>query len=152
VLKVGEIAPDFVLKDQSGSSVSLDQLLAKGELVLYFYPADFTRVCTAEACAFRDAYDDLSEVKVEVVGISPQGADSHSRFAGQYSLPFPLLCDEGKGVIRAYGVDGPLGFGVRRVTFLIDGTKHIKNRVVADLFVKKHIELIKAVIGEPRDA
>jgi len=70
VLKVGEIAPDFVLKDQSGSSVSLDQLLAKGELVLYFYPADFTRVCTAEACAFRDAYDDLSEVKVEVVGIS----------------------------------------------------------------------------------
>ncbi len=152
MLNVGDIAPDFVLKDQSGSSVSLDQLLAKGELVLYFYPADFTRVCIAEACAFRDAYDDLSEVKVDVVGISPQGADSHSRFAGQYNLPFPLLCDEGKEVIRAYGADGPLGFGVRRVTFLIDGTKHIKNRVVADLFVKKHIELIKAVIEESKSA
>ncbi len=152
MLNVGNIAPDFVLKDQSGSLVSLDQLLAKGDLVLYFYPADFTRVCTVEACAFRDAYDDLSEVKVEVVGISPQGADSHSRFAGKYNLPFPLLCDEDKELIRAYGVDGPLGFGVRRVTFLIDGTKHIKKRVVADLFVKKHIELIKAVIGEPRDA
>jgi peroxiredoxin Q/BCP len=152
MLNVGDIAPDFELKDQSGSTVSLDQLLEKGDLVLYFYPADFTRVCTAEACAFRDAYDDLSEVKVQVVGISPQGADSHSRFAGQYNLPFPLLCDERKEVIRAYGADGPLGFGVRRVTFLIDGTKHIKNRVVADLFVKRHMELIKAVIGELRGA
>ncbi len=148
VLNVGEIAPDFELKDQSGSSVSLDQLLAKGDLVLYFYPADFTRVCTVEACAFRDAYDDLSAVKVQIVGISPQGTDSHSRFAGQYDLPFPLLCDEDKEVIHAYGVDGPLGFGVRRVTFLIDGTRHIKNRVVADLFVKRHMELIKSLIGE----
>ncbi len=152
MLNVGDIAPDFELKDQSGLSVSLDQLLAKGDLVLYFYPADFTRVCTVEACAFREAYDDLSAVKVQVVGISPQGADSHSRFAAQYNLPFPLLCDERREVIRAYGVDGPLGFGVRRVTFLIDGRKHIKNRVVADLFVKRHIELIKAVIGELRGA
>ncbi len=152
MLKVGEIAPDFELKDQSGLSVSLDQLLTKGDLVLYFYPADFTRVCTVEACAFRDAYDDLWSVKVQIVGISPQGTDSHSRFAGQYDLPFPLLCDERKVVIRAYGVNGPLGFGVRRVTFLIDGTRHIKNRVVADLFVRKHMELIKAVIGEPRGA
>ena len=152
MLNVGEIAPDFELKDQSGLSVSLDQLLAKGDLVVYFYPADFTRVCTVEACAFRDAHDDLSAVKVQIVGISPQGAESHSRFATQYNLPFPLLCDERKEVIRAYGADGPLGFGVRRVTFLIDGTKHIKNRVVADLFVKKHIELIKAVIEESKSA
>ena len=150
MLKVGDIAPDFELKDQSGSLVSLDQLLAKGDLVLYFYPADFTRVCTVEACAFRDAYDDLWSVKVQIVGISPQGTDSHSRFVGQYNLPFPLLCDERKEVINAYGVDGPLGFGVRRVTFLVDGTKHIKNRVVADLFVRRHIELIKAVISETK--
>ncbi len=150
LLKVGEIAPDFVLKNQFASPVSLDQLLANGDLVLYFYPADFTRVCTAEACAFRDAYDDLSKVQVQMVGISPQGVESHSGFAGQYSLRFPLLCDEGKEVIRAYGVDGPFGFGVRRVTFYIDSTKHIKNRVVADISVSKHMELIKAVIGEPK--
>jgi len=152
MLKVGDIAPDFELEDQTGSLVSLDQLLATGDLFLYFYPADFTRVCTAEACAFRDVYDDLWSVKIQIVGISPQGADSHSRFAGQYNLLFPLLCDEGKEVIHAYGVDGPLGFGVRRVTFLIDGTKHIKNRIVADLFVKRHIELIKAVIEESKSA
>lgn len=150
MLKVGDLAPEFELKDQSGSSVSLDQLLARGDLILYFYPADFTRVCTAEACAFRDVYEDLSESKVQIVGISPQGADSHSQFVGQYNLPFPLLCDEDKTVIRAYGVDGPLGFGVRRVTFLIDGTKRIKNRVVADISLRKHMALIKAVIDEPR--
>ena len=150
MLKVGDSAPDFELKDQSGASVSLDQLLAKGDLVLYFYPADFTRVCTTEACAFRDFYEDLSEVKVQIVGVSPQGSDSHNRFASKHNLPFPLLCDERKEVINAYGVNGPLGYGVRRVTFLIDGTKRIKNRVVADLFVKKHMELIKAVIGDPK--
>jgi peroxiredoxin Q/BCP len=150
MLKVGDIAPDFELIDQSGSSVSLDQLLSTSDLVLYFYPADFTRVCTAEACAFRDAYDDLWSVNVQIVGISPQGADSHSQFVAQYNLPFPLLCDQRKEVIQAYGVDGPLGFGVRRVTFLIDGTKHIKNRVIADLSVKKHMELIKTVIEEPK--
>ena len=148
MLKVGDIAPDFELEDQSGSLVSLDQLLATGDLVLYLYPADFTRLCTAEACAFRDVYDDLGSVKIQIVGISPQGADSHSCFVGQYNLPFPLLCDERKEVINSYGVNGPLGYGVRRVTFLIDGTKHIKNRVVADLFVRKHMELIKTVIEE----
>ena len=148
MLKVGEIAPEFMLKDQSGSLVSLTQLLAKGDLVLYFYPADFTRICTSEACAFRDAHDDLSKVPVQIVGISPQGVESHSGFASQYSLRFSLLCDEGKEVIRAYGVDGPFGFGVRRVTFYIDSTKRIKNRVVADLSIKKHMEMIKAVIGE----
>ena len=152
MLNVGDIAPDFELKNQSGSSISLDQLVKNGDLVLYFYPADFTRVCTAEACAFRDVYNDLSELKVQIVGISPQGADSHSRFAGEYSLPFPLLCDERKEVIRAYGVDGPFGFGVRRVTLLIDGTKHIKNRVVSDFFVRSHMELIKDVIEEPKGA
>ena len=105
MLKVGDIAPDFELIDQSGSSVSLDQLLSTSDLVLYFYPADFTRVCTAEACAFRDAYDDLWSVNVQIVGISPQGADSHSQFVAQYNLPFPLLCDQRKEVIQAYGVN-----------------------------------------------
>ena len=83
MLKIGDQAPDFELKDQSGVLVSLGGLLAGGDLILYFYPADFTRVCTAEACAFRDAYDDLSEIHVQIVGISPQGADSHGRFASQ---------------------------------------------------------------------
>ena len=147
MIKIGETAPDFELPNQSGEAVSLASLLGNGELVLYFYPADFTPICTAEACAFRDAYDDLSEIDVQVVGVSPQSVDSHQRFASRHSLPFPILCDERKSVIKAYGVDGPLGFGVRRATYLIDKDQTVANRVVSDLFVGSHMDLVKAVIN-----
>lgn len=147
MIKIGETAPDFELPNQSGEVVSLTSLLGNGELVLYFYPADFTPICTAEACAFRDAYDDLSEIDVQVVGVSPQSVDSHQRFASRHSLPFPILCDERKSVIKAYGVDGPLGFGVRRATYLIDKDQTVANRVVSDLFVGSHMDLVKAVIN-----
>lgn len=146
MIKIGASAPDFELPNQSGDLVSLAGLLSSGELVLYFYPADFTPICTAEACAFRDVYDDLDEIDVQVVGISPQSVGSHERFASRHSLPFPILCDERKSVIRAYGVDGPLGFGVRRVTYLIDKDQMVINRVVSDFFVGSHKDLVKAVI------
>lgn len=147
MLKPGDLAPDFELTDQHGQRVTLSQLTAQGELVLYFYPADFTPVCTREACAFRDSYADLASVAVQVVGISPQSESSHQRFADAYSLPFPLLCDTGKKTIRAFGVDGPLGFGVRRVTFLIDRAKRIRSRVVSDLFLGDHVALIKETLA-----
>ncbi|MCZ6658699.1 MAG: peroxiredoxin [Gammaproteobacteria bacterium] len=147
MIKIGDTAPDFELPNQSGEMVSLGGLLGNGELVLYFYPADFTPICTAEACAFRDVYDDLTEIDVQVVGISPQSVDSHQRFASRHSLPFPILCDERKSVIKAYRVDGPLGFGVRRATYLIDKDQTVANRVVSDLFVGSHMDLVKAVIN-----
>ncbi len=119
-----------------------------GPLVLYFYPADFTPVCTREACAFRDNFDGLASVNVQIVGVSPQSAASHRRFRDTFKLPFPLLCDENKQVIRAFGVDGPLGLGVRRVTYLIGTDAIIRNRVVSDFFVGGHTELIKQVISQ----
>ena len=146
MLNVGEPAPDFTLADQDGQSVSLSGLLADGPIVLYFYPADFTPVCTREACAFRDRHEDLAKLSTQVVGISPQNAATHKRFAETFSLPFPLLCDTRKEVIRAYGVDGPLGFGVRRVTYLIEPSGNVANRVVSDLFLGSHLELIKEVL------
>ncbi len=148
MLKIGEKAPEFQLEDQQGVVQTLSGLVSTGEVVLYFYPADFTPVCTSEACAFRDVYEDLSNVSVQVVGISPQSADSHARFAARFELPFPLLCDRKKTVIRAYGVDGPLGFGVRRVTYLIDKSRQITNRVVADLFVGSHMDLVRKVLDD----
>ncbi len=148
MLKPGDKAPEFTLSDQDGASTSLDDLLAGGELVLYFYPADFTPVCTREACEFRDRFDDLASVDVQIVGISPQSAASHRRFRESFSLPFPLLCDERKEVIRAFGVDGPLGFGVRRATYLIGKDRSIKNRVVADIFLGSHMDLIRQVIAD----
>lgn len=148
MLKIGERAPDFALPDQHGGSVSLAATLQGGPVVVYFYPADFTPVCTAEACAFRDASDDLAAVDVTVLGISPQSVDSHKRFADRYQLPFSLLFDERKQTIKAFGVDGPLGFGVRRATFLIDTEQRIANRVVADLFVGSHTDFIKQVLKD----
>jgi len=146
MIDIGDTAPDFILKNQSGEKVSLAKLLQNGDLILYFYPADSTPGCTAEACSFRDNYDDLSEINVQLVGISPQGPESHTTFSEKHSLPFPLLCDEDKKVIRAYGVDGPLGFGVRRVTYLIDQSKNVQNRVVADFFIGNHTKLIKSIL------
>ena len=149
MLKIGDIAPDFELQDQSGNNLTLDQAVADGNLILYFYPADFSPVCTAEACAFRDSFAGVSSVGAQVVGVSPQSVSSHRRFSKSFSIPFPLLSDPRKKAIKAYGVDGPLGFGVRRVTFLIDRSKVIRNRVVSDFFVGSHTDLLKQTLREP---
>jgi peroxiredoxin Q/BCP len=148
MLNVGDIAPDFVLKNEAGDEVSLDDLLLKGPLILYFYPADFTSICTAEACEIRDRYEDIRAVNANVVGVSPQGESSHRRFRSRYNLPFPLLDDRRKTVIKAYGVNGPLGMGVRRVTFLINQDKTIAQRVLADFAVKHHIQFIDQVVDD----
>ncbi|MGI9327461.1 MAG: peroxiredoxin [Pseudomonadales bacterium] len=148
MLKAGDSAPDFELPDQFGTSVRLHEQLRAGPVVLYFYPADFTPVCTAEACAFRDSSDDLAAKDINILGVSPQSVASHKRFADRYSLPFSLLFDDAKQTIKAYGVDGPLGFGVRRATFLIDQEQKIANRVVADLFVGSHMDFIKRVLAQ----
>ena len=150
MLRRGERAPEFTLPDQDGNAVSLSSLLAEGPLLLYFYPADFTPGCTKEACDIRDMHDDISDVGIRVVGVSPQGSDSHTRFREKHRLPFTLLADEDKVAVKAFGVDGPLGVGVRRATFMIaqDGT--IEDVVVADLMVGKHGDFIRAAVSGRR--
>lgn len=148
MLKVGDTAPDFVLQYDDGEEVSLDDLLADGPLILYFYPADFTAICTAEACEIRDRHEDIRSVNANVVGVSPQSQSSHDRFRDRHELPFPLLADPQKHVIRAYGVNGPMGMGVRRTTFLINQNKQIEKRVVADFGVKQHSDLVDQVVSD----
>lgn len=148
MLKVGDEAPAFSLKDADGQQVSLADLIKDGPLILYFYPADFTPGCTAEACDIRDMHEDIRSVNANVVGISPQSEDSHQRFRDRYSLPFPLLVDRDKSVIKAYGVNGPLGMGVRRVTYLIGQDGKIADRVLADFAVKQHIQFIEQVVED----
>ena len=146
MLKIGDTAPDFKLLDEAENTISLDDLVATGDLILYFYPADFTPICTQEACAIRDMHDDILDVDVKVVGISPQSASSHARFKSQFNLPFPLLFDERKKVIKAFGVDGLFGVGVRRATFLIGQDKKIINTVSSDLFASSHVKFIRKAI------
>lgn len=143
MLKPGSTAPDFALEDAHGNTVTLDELLKQGPLILYFYPADFTPGCTKEACAIRDIHDDILATGLQVVGVSPQEGGSHQRFAEKYELPFPLLCDADKTVARAYDLDGPLGFGIRRGTYLVNPDKTIADAVLADIAIGKHLKFIE---------
>ncbi len=113
MLKTGERAPEFTLPDDTGEDRSLTDFLNAGATVLYFYPADFTPGCTRQACALRDLQSEIKNAGLRVVGISPQSPETHAKFRSKYDLPFALLSDEDKEVIKMYGVNGPLGFGVR---------------------------------------
>jgi peroxiredoxin Q/BCP len=138
MLAKGTRAPEFELADQDGRKHTLKSLLAGGPLILYFYPADFTPGCTKEACSFRDLHQDLMKAKLRVVGVSPQDVASHRKFADEHDLNFPLLADPDKVAVKAYDVDGPLGFGVRRGTYLIGKDGLIQDSVLADLRIGAH--------------
>jgi peroxiredoxin Q/BCP len=138
MLAKGTKAPEFELPDQDGRKHTLKSLLADGPLILYFYPADFTPGCTKEACSFRDLHQELMRAKLHVVGVSPQDVDSHRKFAEKHGLNFPLLADPDKVAVKAYDVDGPLGFGVRRGTYLIGKDGRIQDSVLADLRIGAH--------------
>jgi peroxiredoxin Q/BCP len=130
-LAVGDKAPDFTLPTDGGGKISLKSLKGK-PVVLYFYPKDDTSGCTAEACAFRDATPDFSQVKAEIVGISRDSVTSHDKFKKKYKLPFPLASDEDGKVCEAYGtwveksMYGRKYMGIERSTFLIDGKGMIR--------------------------
>lgn len=147
MLKPGDEAPDFTLPDKDGKPVQLSALLGQGAVVLYFYPADFTPGCTKEACDLRDIHGEIAAAGLTVVGVSPQKAESHRRFAEKYELPFTLVADPDKEAIRAFGVDGPLGLGVRRATFLIGPEGRIQDVVLADLFIGRHAEFVRKAIA-----
>ena len=147
MLKNGTAAPDFTLPDQDGRPRRHRDLLADGPLILYFYPADFTPGCTREACDLRDLHGRTLASGLRVVGVSPQSPDSHQRFRKEHALPFTLLSDEDKRVIRAYDVDGPLGIGVRRATYLIDSGGRVVDAVLADLMIGKHQAFVERAVA-----
>lgn len=124
-LTKGAPAPAFSLPDQTGKVHTLADYRGQWVLV-YFYPKDDTPGCTKEACAIRDRWGEFEKVGAQVLGISTDSVNSHSRFAAKYHLPFPLLADEDKTVVKAYGAWGPKKFmgreflGTQRRSFLID--------------------------------
>jgi peroxiredoxin Q/BCP len=124
-LQPGNAAPDFEGVDQNGKTVRLSDFQGR-KVVLYFYPKDDTPGCTAEACDFRDHSDELSSKGIQVIGVSADSQKSHLKFADKYRLNFPLLADEDRRIIEAYGVWGKKKFmgreydGIHRETFVID--------------------------------
>jgi len=126
MLTVGSRAPSFTLPDQDRRPVSLKDFAGK-TVVLYFYPKDDTSGCTVEACEFRDAWDDLRDAGVVVLGVSPDGPESHQKFRAKQRLPFTLLADADHAVAERYGTWGEKSMygrkymGILRTTFVIDG-------------------------------
>ena len=146
MLKAGERAPEFTLPDETGTDRSLTGLLSAGAIILYFCPADFTPGCTSQACNLRDLHADIQRAGLRVVGISPQSPESHAKFRDKYQLPFTLLSDQHKAVIAMYGLNGPLGFGVRRGSFLVDSGRHIRDAVLADFRIGRHMDFVRKAV------
>jgi len=131
MFKEGSAAPAFKTTNAEGESVSLKDFRGQ-KVVLYFYPKDDTPGCTKEACSFRDSFAKFKKQGIAVLGVSPDSAASHKKFATKYKLPFTLLADTDKAISEAYGVYGEKKFmgrtymGVHRTTFLIDEKGKIK--------------------------
>lgn len=145
-ISVGDTAPAFTLPGTAPGGGVADFSLAdyRGRpVVLAFYPGDDTSVCTKQLNDYNDGLDSFNELDAQVLGISPQGIDSHERFSTKYGFKFPLLADTEKDVARAYGTLGPIGFP-RRSVFVIDGDGVVRyaHRAIAGLTYRPAGELV----------
>jgi len=154
---VGDIAPEIVLPDETGTIRRLTDQRGRWTIV-YFYPADGTPGCTTEACQFRDLHDAANDAGADVWGVSPDGAASHRRFRGTFGLPFRLLSDEDHAVAERYGawtlksMYGRESMGIQRSTFLVDPGGRIARtwpRVKADGHAADVLAALAELRGEP---
>jgi peroxiredoxin Q/BCP len=147
---VGNKAPDFSLPSQSGGVVSLSDFIGKKNVVLYFYPKDYTTGCTKEARTFRSMYDELKKLDAEVLGVSSDSVASHQGFAESCGLPYPILSDREKRVRGLYGVSSTLGIIPGRVTFVIDKRGTVRGVFSSQLQPERHvreaIEVLKSLL------
>jgi peroxiredoxin Q/BCP len=154
-LHVGQKAPDFDVTASSGARIKLSDFLGKKNVVLYFYPGDFTLVCTRETCGFRDAYQELASKDTEVIGVSVDSDDSHQRFAEKYAVPFGLVSDKDKSLAKSYEVTGGLAglLGrVKRVTYVIDKKGEIAGVFDSQVRAGKHIDGVRDLVANLRRA
>lgn len=149
-LKIGDKVPDFTVNDQDGNAVSLSDFVGK-KLIVFFYPKASTPGCTAEACNLRDNYAELQSQGFELLGVSADSEKRQTNFKNKYEFPFPLLADENKEVIEAFGVWGEKKFmgkiydGIHRKTFLVNG-EGVVNQVIDKVKTKDHAAQILALV------
>lgn len=147
-IAVGDPAPDFCRQDQNGQQVCLADFRGEQAVVLFFYPADESPVCTREACAFRDAYEEFSDAGAAVIGISADPPESHRQFAAHHRLPFHLLSDEDGSLRAVFGTPKSLGFLPGRVTYVIDLEGVVRQVFNAPLAAVRHVREALATLGE----
>jgi peroxiredoxin Q/BCP len=146
---VGDLAPDFALLSQSGQVVSLENLAAQSNVVLFFYPKDESVICTEEACAFRDSHKEFVARGAEVVGISSDSMRSHGRFVARHRLPFMLLSDLDGEVRRRYGVPDTLGPLPGRATYLVDRQRIVRHVYTSQFNAARHVEETLNALRKP---
>ncbi len=152
MVEEGKKAPVITLNDQGGKKVSLNDFKGKN-IILYFYPKNNTSGCTLEACNFRDDFPKFGNMKAVILGVSPDSVESHKKFAEKYNLPFRLLSDEKKSVLKKYGVwkeksmYGKKYMGVERSTFVIDKTGNVR-KIFRKVKVADHNKEVMEVLKE----
>lgn len=145
-LSPGTPAPDFELEDHHGSPFRLSREMASRACVVYFYPKDFTPVCTAEACGFRDEFGQFERLGIPVLGISKDSPEIHAHFRERFQIPFVLLSDPGNAIAKVYGLKPGLFSSLSRVTFLLDNQHHIRRVFNSRFQGKAHAhEMLRAL-------
>ena len=145
---LGQPAPEFSATTHAGEPIRLSDFRGEKVVVLFFYPRDGTPVCTKEACAFRDHYEQFSEIGAQVIGVSSSGEDSHRAFAAQHHLPFPLISDRDGALRKAFGVPKTLGFLPGRVTYVIDKQGIARMAFSAQMTADRHVSEALNVVRE----
>ncbi len=146
-MKIGDTCPAFKLQDQNGSWVNSQELIGKKNLVIYFYPKDDTPGCTAEACSFRDSFEDFKEMDCDVIGISSDSVEKHFNFAKRHRLTFTLLADINKVARTAFNVPTNfLGLIPGRVTYIVDKKGVVQFIHNSQGKIQSHIDEAKKVI------
>ncbi len=149
-LSIGQEAPPFERSAGNGQTIKLEDYRGKKNVVLYFYPKDFTSVCTAEACGFRDMYEELVGKDTEVIGVSMDSGETHGKFSKSLALPFPLLSDPDRSLAQLYKATGILTAligRVNRVTYVIDKQGKIRGVFESEVRASKHLEGVKQLVS-----
>ena len=147
MLNVGDAAPDFEGTDHLGRKVRLHALLESGPVVLYFYPKDFTWLCTKQACLFRDAHHAFTDRGAQLLGVSVDNEGTHRRFAEKHELPFPLLDDSARNIARNYDVLHFFDLFARRVTYLIGRSANVEGVFHHEFSAAKHLNDIREALA-----
>ncbi|WP_395063623.1 peroxiredoxin [Flavobacterium sp.] len=145
-LKVGDKLPNFKAKDTNGNIFDSQNYIGKQPLIIYFYPKDETRVCTEQACSFRDNYQEFIDLGAEVIGISADSVQSHLKFKSKFNLPFILLSDNDKKLRKLFGVENDFLIIPGRQTFVADEKGIIVlvfNSMQGKIHINKALKILK---------
>jgi peroxiredoxin Q/BCP len=151
-VKIGDSAPEISAVDQHGERIELCEYRGRQPVVIFFYPADDSPICTKEACSFRDAYEEFVDAGAVVIGISGDDPTSHQRFASRHRLPFHLLADTEGTMRRSFGVPKSLGLLPGRVTYVVDKEGVVRQIFSSQFSAERHVREALRILRQLRES